>query len=418
MACSPSHETRQQSSPALAVPDELPDSVYKRELRFGVPQLRFDRALEQRFLASHLQRVQLPVRVWFSLGVALALVFTIAQTLRGGIWSFNSWLEFCGIIPCALALAWLAWHSDYERVFLPWTRVLVPLKGALVAVFVTRLVGNGHDEELAALTVYVIAAFFFSGLLYRAAVVAVGAILVAYAVATMGFGLSSAVALKGFLVLLVTASMGALVYYNVERSYRKSFLESALIAELGARDALTGLMNRRSLDEHLLRVWQQAQRDRRTISVMMVDIDHFKSYNDAYGHQAGDTALRSVAQLLEGFARRPLDIAARYGGDEFVVVIYDMLPDHVRGTAEGLRRALEAAPPADPQNRQSSVTISIGVGIVEPTLGRTPLGALQFADEALYEAKQRGRNCMVLKGTDEYRTLETGSFKSRPRPHG
>jgi len=396
--------------------EELPDSAYARELRLGVPQLRFDRELETQYLAAHLQRVQIPARVWFSLGVMLALVFTVAQTVRAGIWSFNTWVEFCGIIPCAFALAWVAWSPHYERVFLPTVRVLVPLKGALVAAFATRLVGNGNDEELAAVTVYVIAAFFFSGLLFRSAAVAVSAILLSYAVTSLALGLMSLVVLKGFLVLVVTGAMGTLVYYNMERSYRRSFLESALIAELVARDALTGLMNRRSLDEHLLRVWQQAQRDRRTITVLMVDIDHFKSYNDAHGHQAGDAALRTVAQQLNSFARRPLDIAARYGGDEFVVILYDMQLDHVKRIAERLRSAvLEAALATTEAKEIPGVTVSIGAGVVEPAMGRTPLGALQFADEALYEAKQAGRNCVVVKDLVAYREVETGSFKTRAR---
>jgi diguanylate cyclase (GGDEF)-like protein len=251
-------------------------------------------------------------------------------------------------------------------------------------------------------------------LLFRSAVVAVSAILVAYTVATLAFGLMSLVALKGFLVLAVTGAMGTLVYYNIERAYRKSFLEGALIAELVARDALTGLMNRRSLDEHLLRVWQQAQRDRRTITVLMVDIDHFKSYNDTHGHQAGDAALRAVARQLNSFARRPLDIAARYGGDEFVAILYDMQLDHVKGMTEGLRRAVQSAALATPQAKDvPGVTVSIGAGIVEPTLGRTPLGALQFADEALYEAKQNGRNCVFVKDSIDYRQVDTGAFKSR-----
>ena len=392
--------------------EELPDSAYARELRLGVPQLRFDRELETQFLATHLQRVHIPARVWFSLGIALALVFTWAQAARAGIWSFNTWVEFCGIIPCAFALAWVAWSPHYDRVFLPTVQVLVPLKGALVAAFVTRLVGNGNDEELAALTVYVIAAFFFSGLLFRSAVVAVSAILISYAATALALGLMSLVVLKGFLVLLVTGAMGTMVYYNVERSYRRSFLESALIAELVAKDALTGLMNRRSLDEHLLRVWQQAQRDKRTITVLMVDIDHFKSYNDAHGHQAGDAALRSVALQLNSFARRPLDIAARYGGDEFVVILYDMQLDHVKRISERLRSAVLETATSETKERPA-VTVSIGVGVVEPIMGRTPLGALQFADEALYEAKQAGRNCVVVKDLIEYRGVETGSFKTR-----
>jgi diguanylate cyclase (GGDEF)-like protein len=135
----------------------------------------------------------------------------------------------------------------------------------------------------------------------------------------------------------------------------------------------------------------------------MIDIDDFKNYNDSHGHQAGDAALRSVAQVLRDFARRPLDIAARYGGEEFSVVLYDMPRPHVQDVAERIRQAVQNAVPKFGEVAVSAVTVSIGVGMVEPTVGRTPQGALQFADEALYEAKRAGRNCVVINGGDDVR---------------
>jgi diguanylate cyclase (GGDEF)-like protein len=228
-------------------------------------------------------------------------------------------------------------------------------------------------------------------------------------------GLLSPVFLKALLVLVVTGAMGASVCYDTERSERRSFLEDALIAELIERDGLTGLMNRRALDGYLQRVWQQAQRDHRTLAMLMIDIDHFKQYNDTYGHQAGDAALRTVAQLLKTFTRRPLDIAARYGGEEFVVVLYDMAQSHLQELAEHIRQLAEVMAVPDTESEQvPSVTISIGAGVVEPTAGRTPQGALQFVDEALYAAKKAGRNRVVCGGVEDYRKVKTGPFRTLP----
>jgi two-component system chemotaxis family response regulator WspR len=185
-----------------------------------------------------------------------------------------------------------------------------------------------------------------------------------------------------------------------------------LIAELTARDGLTGLTNRGTFDEHLARVWHQAQRERRTLAILIADIDNFKSYNDTYGHLAGDAALRRVGQVLKGFARRPLDVAARFGGEEFAIVLYDLPLANVLETADRMRQAVQSAAPPKHPAAGTGVTISLGVGLVTPTPGRTPQGAVQLADEALYEAKNSGRNRIVLKGVEEYRALKTGSFKS------
>jgi diguanylate cyclase (GGDEF)-like protein len=175
-------------------------------------------------------------------------------------------------------------------------------------------------------------------------------------------------------------------------------------------------MNRRAFDEHLLRVWQHALRDQRSIAVLMIDIDHFKRYNDDFGHQAGDLALRSVARIIQGFARRPLDLAARYGGEEFAVILYDLALPHVQEMAESLRKGVQNLQ-IEPHEAEAApgreVTVSVGVGLAAPVIGRTPQGAVQLADEALYEAKQAGRNRVVVKGTDAYMLLNTGAFTTR-----
>jgi diguanylate cyclase (GGDEF)-like protein len=396
--------------------EHLPDSALAHELTSGVSRLRFDREIESQYRAAHLKRVRLRVRLWFSIALGLSLLYSVVQALRTGLSSVNFGIEFFVVVPCAVLLAWVAWSSEYQRLFLPVTRVLVPLKGALVAFFIAPLIGSGHDEELATLTVYVIAAFFFSGMMFRTAAVSALAIVASFAATSIALGIVTDVFLKSMLVLTVTAAMGASAYLDVERSARRSFLEDALIADMVERDGLTGLMNRRALDAYLLRVWQQAQRDHRTLAVLMIDIDHFKAYNDTYGHQAGDAALRTVAQLLMTFTRRPLDIAARYGGEEFIVVLYDMQAAYVQDVAERIRYSVEcmAVPKTAPVN-VPGVTVSVGAGVVEPVIGRTPQGAVQFADEALYEAKRSGRNCVHFSSLEDYRKVSTGPFRTLER---
>jgi diguanylate cyclase (GGDEF)-like protein len=146
---------------------------------------------------------------------------------------------------------------------------------------------------------------------------------------------------------------------------------------------------------------------------MFIDVDTFKKFNDRYGHKAGDTALQRIAGVVHGVAKRALDLAARYGGEELAVVLYDVPSEHAAQLAEAMRVAvmnlgiehLDGMP-------LEVVTISIGVGMVRPTLARSPDGAVQLADEALYAAKRNGRNRVEIFET-EYDALSTGSFRTR-----
>jgi diguanylate cyclase (GGDEF)-like protein len=168
------------------------------------------------------------------------------------------------------------------------------------------------------------------------------------------------------------------------------------------------------LDEQLNRLWQQAIEDGRTIAVVLVDVDQFKAYNDRYGHQAGDQALRHVARTLQQFVRRPLDVLARYGGEEFAAVLYDVDSEQARHVAEGMRQAIrELAIEHRASHVNPSITISVGVAVIAPTPDRRPRGALQLADEALYTAKSGGRNRVELVDDAEYQTLVTGVFAQK-----
>jgi diguanylate cyclase (GGDEF)-like protein len=184
-----------------------------------------------------------------------------------------------------------------------------------------------------------------------------------------------------------------------------------LIEELAYHDTLTGLKNRRVFDEQLDRLWNRAVEEHRSLAILMVDIDHFKAYNDWAGHQAGDQTLRRVAQTLQSFVTRPLDVLARYGGEEFALVSYDIDSSQVEILAEQMRIAVGAlAIKHEGATAGGPVTISIGVAVVQPSSERRARGALQLADQALYEAKVRGRNRVELLDDAAHQLLVTGVF--------
>ena len=165
---------------------------------------------------------------------------------------------------------------------------------------------------------------------------------------------------------------------------------------LARTDGLTGLNNRRTLDEILEHEWARARRVRSVFSLLFIDIDRFKSYNDTYGHQSGDNALAIVAQLIEASIRRPGDSAARYGGEEFVVVLPDTSLEGAAVIAEKIRAGISAQAVENSGSEYGHVTVSIGVAASAPERGTDVAGILNAADEALHQAKSTGRNKVVL----------------------
>ena len=170
-------------------------------------------------------------------------------------------------------------------------------------------------------------------------------------------------------------------------------LQSDLLRQMALRDGLTGLFNRRYFDERLAGEWQRACRQQTALSLLLIDIDHFKRYNDHYGHQAGDECLRRVAQALRASVARGADIVARYGGEEFAAILPDT-DDH--GARAIAARMMALVAEADLEHRQSDVssrvTISIGIGVkLAGTGGGQMQELLALADQQLYEAKRAGR---------------------------
>lgn len=174
------------------------------------------------------------------------------------------------------------------------------------------------------------------------------------------------------------------------RELRRRRLAERGLATLAATDSLTGLPNRRRLDQVLRQEWARAQRNRKPLAVLMVDVDHFKAFNQRHGHAGGDHALREVAKTIELCIRRPADLAARYGGEEFQVVLPETDLAGARLLAERIRASVEALAPLGEDNE--SVTVSIGIGLYQPGTQDDLASVLGAADEAAYRAKAKGRN--------------------------
>lgn len=171
------------------------------------------------------------------------------------------------------------------------------------------------------------------------------------------------------------------------------------LQRLSSLDAVTEIPNRRSFDASLERTWSFARRKAVSVAAVMADIDAFKAFNDAYGHQAGDACLRAVASALAGSMHRRSDLVARYGGEEFAAVLLDTDEAGAITVAEAMRRAVaDLAIPHTESGVRPVVTISVGVAAVVPSARLAPADLVAAADAALYAAKRAGRDQVRAAG--------------------
>ncbi|WP_321937699.1 GGDEF domain-containing protein [Paraburkholderia sp. J8-2] len=181
------------------------------------------------------------------------------------------------------------------------------------------------------------------------------------------------------------------------RELRRRQRAEALMERMAHRDSLTGLENRGTFDEVLEMEWKRARRDGKPLSLLFIDIDRFKAYNDHYGHQAGDVALKTVARQISKCIDRPGDHVARYGGEEFVVVLPDTDTAGAILIAERIRTAIFDLHVSHSQTPTGFLTVSVGISPKAIATVTCAADLLKTADAALYEAKGLGRDrvCVV-----------------------
>ena len=356
----------------------------------------FSKELEQQYREDRVLRM-IPLQR-FSLLLALVLYasFFVLDALylaRMQVWQTYALIFGLAAPPVAYML-WVTWRPRLHAQ-LQWLPVFV-LSTSALALVLGIAIGNarsGHSVPPEILVVQFMYDFFLLGLLFRAALPLTLAIVAGYALTSLAVEMPLGAWVERLYFLLGVAFIGALACRLHEIGDRQRWLTERTLRELSERDALTGLYNRRLFYERGNDALRMARRDRKGIAVLLVDADHFKNYNDTHGHLAGDDALRRVATQLQAAARRPLDIAARLGGEEFVLFIYDVTVEWARERAEQLRSAVATAPASVVNGQTRQLTISIGLTHLQGKPESATLeDLLSIADAALYRAKDGGRN--------------------------
>ncbi|ANO51321.1 GGDEF domain-containing protein [Woeseia oceani] len=397
------------------------EQPYVQELnnpRFG---LAFrNRRVEREFRAYSVLKNGPSLRLQLIIGAVFICLLNLLDFyfLPAEFTSKVSWLRFGVMLPPILVMLALTYSRNGSKYLQP-AGIVVGLTIGLTSLLIGSISARYDVPRLfAGYQIIIVFVYFFLGLRVPVALATGMILLLAFVTAAIMNGapvLSTVynLAYLGFLNII-----GAMGCYHLSKARRTVFLEDRILSYRANHDALTGLPNRRAFDEALSTAWENARAEKKPVTVLMLDIDHFKKYNDRYGHQAGDSAIATVAEILQGNLNRPQDFAARYGGEEFVVLLYDATPEYGHLLAENIRNTvLERNIEHLDSTTAKHLTVSIGLVSLDPTQHKRSVeGCLQMADEALYAAKQAGRN-RVVDASSTADTSKTGMFEIATLDH-
>jgi len=377
------------------------DSLVSRVLAEGYGSLKFPEPLEAEFRHDHLIAQRRWVRMSLFIVVGTSAGFGLIDHLI--IHSSNAVpdvVRFGLQLPILLVLL----LATIERFYMSWFQLAVQIGGPLFGagtILMAMYALPQHTALVGARLMLVTFFFYFmaglrlhqalrGNLLILSLLIAAGVLgLIAPDVATyMSFALISA---------NVIGTAGS---YALEHANRTSFLERKLLVEIAELDGLTRLLNRQTFETRVHAAWHRAISEKRAVTVIMVDVDHFKLYNDSYGHQAGDECLRKVAAAVRTAVQmRPGDFVARYGGEEIIAVLSDRSTIDAKEIAQRIVREVVALdiPHASSMNG-THVSVSVGAATQLPPITSSYDAIVRLADGALYTAKRQGRNqCVAVE---------------------
>lgn len=393
----------------------------------GLTRLTFPAPIEEDFRKYYSQVGVTRARLMPCFAIMMTLIAAVLRLSGDGPWLFMTLWDLGFFLPLLVTTLYLSTKPDSYRMYQGMLALSGAASGLIVASLYFRPTLLGMPSYFAMEIAWIFGVWLILGMRFAYAATAALIITFAHIFGILNFDYGAQVLGYEIVMLLLVNGIAATCCYNLEQTTRLSFAESLEVAELTKKlkelaevDGLTGLNNRRTYDIYIDRIWRQANREQSPLTLILVDIDHFKAYNDHYGHQSGDNALRAVADVIAAHAKRPLDFAARYGGEEFVLALPGSSTDTQADSeeekgleyAEALRDAVRALQiPHGESTTAEYLTVSVGVATILPGNGRSLAGALQIADEALYQAKDEGRNRVVVRQSGDPH-FRTGQFRA------
>lgn len=378
-----------------AAPPQTEESLVSRALAQGYGRLRFPQPLESEFRSDYRRSALRWIRMCVYVAAGTTLGFAIidhhvirAHNMIPDVVRFG--LQF----P-VLVIALLATNS---RFYSRWYETTVQIGVALFGIGTVLLASYAQPEHTALVGSRILLVSFFSffmlGMRLVQALRSNFVILIALIIAGITGVMRPEVATYLSFALVCAIIIGTAGAYALEHANRTSFLERRLLVEIAELDGLTRLLNRQTFESRVRDTWRRAIAEQRAVTVFMIDVDHFKLFNDHYGHQAGDECLRKVASAVRSaVGTRSGDFVARYGGEEIIAVVFDRSPGESQEIAQRIVTEVASLQiPHESSRACTRVSVSVGAATQIPTIASSYDAIVRLADSALYTAKRQGRD--------------------------
>lgn len=373
---------------------------YEQQLKQGFKSLTFTDELESEFRSFFHARNVVKQRGAILVGIILLLILIPLDIgyLEGEVLQFYLISRVWITIPILVIALLFTFRESFRRYFSVFSFCIITFIGLTVniSVIYSQKVGLYAPYEGAMLLIMV--AFFLGGMYFRQSLSCIIIIALSYLLLSEIFLPPERYQLHRYFFIFATCLIGGVSAYTLEYQVRISFLQRGALKWLAKTDPLTGLYNRGALNQKLTHLTEYAYREKKAITLMLVDVDFFKNFNDFYGHIRGDDCLKKVATALVKNCQRPLDFCGRYGGEEFLLMWFDAAPNEAKTFAEKTKGSIDQLQEAHERSSISQqVTISGGMITGIPTHPDQAEAILHQADQCLYRAKESGRNRIIIQ---------------------
>ncbi len=387
--------------------------LLEKELKKSFFNLKFSKEIEGKFREYLYSQMKDFMQFSILLGIAIYFMFGLLDyVVYHDVYKTLFFFRYVIGGPPLVIVGYLIMKSKTERQIQILFTVTLIIAG-LVIIAMIFFLDDPTQRYYAGLTIVMLYAYIAVGLRFRYTLfIGLSLLLIYLVLAFLIKKPDESFFISNFFFLIFFNLIGMISSFWYEKSQRKMFILSSLVElergefekankklkELSVTDHLTKLPNRRYFQEFIEREWKRAIRYKEHISAIMVDIDFFKRYNDALGHQRGDMVLRKVANALKSITRRAGDLVARFGGEEFIIILGRTREESAIKIAEKIRKSVEELKIKHPDSNISEyITVSLGVASVIPIKETSCEKLIKAADEALYKAKERGRNRVEKK---------------------
>lgn len=377
---------------------------YRSQIDEGFRKLQFEGSLEEEFIDQYYDRNITKQRTAIIVAIILMLLlipfdyFVLNEAALG----FYLFVRLGLTVP----LLAFCYFGTYLKIFRPYFQisafVVVVLIGVGTNLIVTYTAQLGVHLPYEGIILIIFVGFLLAGMRFRYSLVCAVLLFISYIISAEIYTPNADHLLHNYFFIFAATVIGATSAYTLEYQSRLGFLQRGALRNLAKIDPLTGLLNRGAINQQLEILFDYAYREKRYLTLLLVDADYFKKFNDLYGHIQGDFCLTSIANSLSQCCRRSLDFAGRYGGEEFILLWFDTKPEEMASLSNLVKERIANMHIEHKGSLVAeNVTASGGMVTGIPSELLTPQVYLQKADECLYEAKRRGRNQILCYSFDD-----------------